>query len=467
LTPHRGHSPPRTELAMPYESYESSSSKTFPIILAIIVLGGGMIFLISGVLDKGPEVLAATATDPGTSEPEPPKPVMPEVPGGTPEEVVKDGPEEILKTIGVGLNAIDPASLVEQIGRTLEKGDVAGAAKMIGDKALNPEQLKRLRDMAAEGPLKLKAERPVSEIGELEINRRARWALNLDDDYGSRIYFDLQRDLKGKWGVDKVMLPPVLAPGEEIPRALLVDALGITDAFLQAALRQDFETAKSFVDLEQVSDAKIAGLCIIFEEGDYRLRPKKPLRALFHRDTTAAFLANVEVEGGSKAAQFGISVQRPDAANAWRVTEINLDTLLADYADRVAGGDVYYTPLIRNPEGGDTLILYFEFDENELSPRTKRQLEIVALLLQTDQKKVLTLSGHTDALGSDEYNRTLSKSRAVAVKEFLVSGGVDPAQINTVALGKSKPRRPNQTDTGEDDPAGRRANRRTEIYLDF
>ena len=71
--------------------------------------------------------------------------------------------------------------------------------------------------MAAEGPLKLMAERPVSEIGELEINRRARWALNLDDDYGSRIYFDLQRNLKGKWGVDKVMLPPVLAPGEEIP----------------------------------------------------------------------------------------------------------------------------------------------------------------------------------------------------------------------------------------------------------
>jgi S1-C subfamily serine protease len=53
---------------MPYESYESSSSKTFPIILAIIVLGGGMIFLISRVLDKEPEVPGVTATDSGTPE---------------------------------------------------------------------------------------------------------------------------------------------------------------------------------------------------------------------------------------------------------------------------------------------------------------------------------------------------------------------------------------------------------------
>ena len=113
------------------------------------------------------------------------------------------------------------------------------------------------------------------------------------------------------------------------------------------------------------------------------------------------------------------------------------------------------------------MILYFEFDTNELTDRTKRQLGIVALLLQTDVEKVLTISGHTDALGSEDYNRGLSEGRAKSVKEFLVSSGVNPEQIKTRGLGKTKPRRPNQTDSGEDDPAGRRANRRTEIYLDF
>jgi outer membrane protein OmpA-like peptidoglycan-associated protein len=160
-------------------------------------------------------------------------------------------------------------------------------------------------------------------------------------------------------------------------------------------------------------------------------------------------------------------VQRKDENSPWRVTEINLDQLLADYAQRVAGGDVYFTPLIRNPGGGDTLILYFGFDEETLSPRTQRQLEIVSLLLQTDAGKELTLSGHTDAIGSEAYNKGLSGRRAETVRNFLVDSGVDPKQIKTVALGKSKPRRPNTTESGEDNPAGRRVNRRTEIYLDF
>ncbi|MDE0826780.1 MAG: OmpA family protein [Akkermansiaceae bacterium] len=455
-----------------YESYESRSSKAFPLILAAIVAIGYVVFLLVKGMGQKPEETGDTGNPSGAPEvvePKIPGPiVIPDAPGEDPKETVKEeSAEEILKRLGVGVSAVDPEALVEQIGRTLEKGEVAEAAKMIGSRALTPDQLARLREMAAAGPFKLKAERPVSEIGELEINRRARWALNIDDDFGSRIYFDLQRDLRGKWGVEKLILPSVVEPGATIPRAVMVDALGITHSFLEAALSQDFETAKSFVDLEQVSDAKIAGLCIIFEEAGYRLQIRKPLRALFHRDTTAAFLANVEVGDGSKAAQFGVSVQRDDVKSAWRVTEINLDTLLADYADRVAGGDVYYTPLIRNPEGGDTLILYFEFDTNELTDRTKRQLGIVALLLQTDVEKVLTISGHTDALGSEDYNRGLSEGRAKSVKEFLVSSGVNPEQIKTRGLGKTKPRRPNQTDSGEDDPAGRRANRRTEIYLDF
>lgn len=459
---------------MTYEPYESSSSKVFPIIVVVAVLAGGLlVYFLKGCTPEPPLAQEPPAGEDGgageVGEPTPPTPPtpMPEAPGGEEDEVVEEGPEDVLETLGVGVAEVDPETLVARIGRALEEGNVPAAAKLIGNRALNAKQLARLGEMAAADPIRLKAGNPVSEIGELEINRRARWALNLDDEYDRRIYLDLQRDGKGRWGVEKLMLPPAPIPGVPPARAQLVDSLGITDAFLQATLAQDFETAKSFVDLEKVSDAKIAGLCIIFEEGNYQLRNKKPLRALFHRDTTAAFLANVEAGDGSQAAQFGISVQRGEEADPWRVTEINLDTLLADYAERVAGGDVYYTPLIRNPEGGDTLILYFGFDENELTARTKRQLDIVALLLQTDDKKQLTISGHTDALGSEEYNRELSATRARAVRDFLVETGVDPEQIKTVALGKSKPRRPNQTETGEDNPTGRRANRRTEIYLDF
>jgi outer membrane protein OmpA-like peptidoglycan-associated protein len=149
------------------------------------------------------------------------------------------------------------------------------------------------------------------------------------------------------------------------------------------------------------------------------------------------------------------------------VSEINLDQLLADYARRVAGGDVYYSPLVKNPAGGDTLALYFEFDEDEMNPRTRRQLEIVSLILMADPGKKLTLSGHTDSLGTEDYNKSLSSRRADVVRDFLIKAGVSSAQIVSLAKGASQPRRPNVTETGEDNPEGRRANRRTEIYLDF
>ena len=453
----------------PHDSYESRSSFGL-VVLVVVTIICGLAFV------YGPRFLfsqgdVAGEGDEGADPQEEVRPLdalnhPPEQSGPVKVTVEPESADEILESLGIGVTTTDPALLVEQIGRTLEAGKIRAAANLIGRKALSEDQVKQLQRLAGQSRLRLREDRPISEIGELEVNRRVRWALNLSDDYGSRIYLDLLRE-QGKWGVQKVVLPKAAINGEAPGRAVLVDALGITDAFLQAALEQSFETAKSFVDSEKVSDAKIAGLCIIFEEGQYQLREHKPLRSVLNRNDVAAFLANVETNDGLQAAQFGVNLRRADENSPWRVVEINLDQLLADYARRVAGGDVYYTPLIRNPKGGDTLILYFGFDEESLSPRTERQLEIVALLLQTDKEKKLTLSGHTDAIGSEAYNRTLSGRRAETVRRFLVDSGVAPGQIETVALGKTQPRRPNTTEAGEDSPEGRRANRRTEIYLDF
>ena len=275
------------------------------------------------------------------------------------------------------------------------------------------------------------------------------------------MFFDVVQNA-GQWSVAKVLFPESDAAAH--------DPLGIADTFILALLRQDFRAAKSYVQPGTVSDATLAGLCILFEEGNYRLRPKKPLRSILTKETLATFLANVEASDGSQAAQFSLSM-RPAALQAaapqWQVTELNLDQLLSDYAQRIAGGDVYYTPLIRNPQGGDTLVLYFDFDAQELTPRTQRQLQIVASILRTDGQKKLHLSGHADGLGSENYNLGLSAGRAEQVKAFLVKQGVDQAQIVTSAKGFREPRRPNTKQTGEDDPEGRRVNRRAEIYLDF
>lgn len=408
----------------------------------------------------GPPSVVTTENAPAVPEPTP-------IPATQQESLVDEAqdPEAALANAGVGLAAVDPAELVAQIGAALEAGNFEKLGQLIGREALDETTRKRLARLASQAP-KLRRPNAVQEVGELELNSRARWALWLDgvEAGRNRIFFDLKFNA-GKWSVQSLTLPP--GPGEPVPKAVLVDALGIADAFLQATLHQQFELAKEFVDSTTVSDAKIAGLCILFEDGNYQLRPEKPLRAMFQQPDTAGYLARVVTSEGAEAAEFSLVLRQPANAGHWRVSDINLDELLADYARRVAGGDVYYTPLLKNPKGGDTLVLYFDFDEDTLAPRTQRQLSIVSQILKTDPDKQLTLSGHTDALGTVPYNAKLSARRAAAVKEFLVSSGVAENQIITLAKGQTQPRRPNFTETGADDPAGRRANRRAEIYLDF
>lgn len=380
------------------------------------------------------------------------------------EDVQRDTSEETQATIPKKSEEIDPAILLQKIGSALEAANLEQATALIGETALT-DQLQDLQALIDSKNFKMNRNQPVTEIGELEANRRARWALNGDGPSQPQIFFDLERSPAGKWSVESVQFP--LGGGSIISRAVFIDSLGITDAFLQAALAQDFDNAKSFVDPELVSDAKIAGLCIIFEEAKYRLRSEKPLRAMFQRENTAGFVAHLEDELGEKAANFGLQVQRVSEDQAWRVTELSLESLLVDYAERLSGGDVHFTPLVKNPTGGDSLILYFGFDEDALTPRTEKQLDIVAGLLKVDAKKVLTLSGYTDSLGSDTYNKQLSARRAKAVEDYLIKVGLPREQIVTKALGASNPRLPNLTEDGEDNPLGRRANRRTEIYLDF
>jgi len=362
-------------------------------------------------------------------------------------------------------NHYDPAALVAKIAKAIEDSDLDGLSLLIPKKLLDPATIDHLKQLSTP-PLRLRKTDPIREIGELEMNNHSRWALNLDDHNpgDDRIILDLRR-IDGKWVVAKITLP--IAGRNEFSQEKSVDSLGIADGFLQAILKQDCESARRFADSATISDAKLAALCILFEEGHYRLRKSKPLRAIFQRDDTAGYLANVQSSDESENAQIAMTLRHLTKDSAWIVSEINLDQLLADYTKRIAGGDSYYTPLVRNPTGGDTLAIYFDFDQDQMTPRTRRQLEIVTRILLSDPVKQITLSGHTDALGTKDYNNGLSGRRASIVCEFLIKSGVAQNQIVMVAKGDSQPRRPNVMENGKDNPEGRRANRRTEIYLDF
>ncbi|MGN0837221.1 MAG: OmpA family protein [Akkermansia sp.] len=244
------------------------------------------------------------------------------------------------------------------------------------------------------------------------------------------------------------------------------DALTVAEGFVEAVRSGDMAKARSMTVGRQVSDATIAGLCMIFEEGEFRLRDNAPpIRNAFENETNAGFIVYLLSAAIQRGANVGLEEVRGE--QGWGVSAVSLDELLSLYESSANAEGGHYFPIVKNPKGGDSLALFFAFDDAALTPRSLRQLQIVAELLKQSRGQ-LQISGHTDDVGSEAYNQKLSERRAEAVKEALVSFGVQAEQINTSGMGKSQPRRTFAQDVSEEELNFIRGeNRRAEIYLDF
>lgn len=89
---------------------------------------------------------------------------------------------------------------------------------------------------------------------------------------------------------------------------------------------------------------------------------------------------------------------------------------------------------------------------------TSVMVDIITILKEYPNAK-FTVEGHTDSVGSEKLNQSLSESRALSVKEFLVDKGIEEFRLSAVGYGESKPMATNNT------RAGRAQNRRVEINL--
>lgn len=81
----------------------------------------------------------------------------------------------------------------------------------------------------------------------------------------------------------------------------------------------------------------------------------------------------------------------------------------------------------------------FEFDRAELKPEDRELLSRIAGVLLTTSEYRIQVFGHTDDVGSAEYNQELSKRRAEAVASYLVKTGVDPDIMTVKGFGKTQP----------------------------
>lgn len=103
----------------------------------------------------------------------------------------------------------------------------------------------------------------------------------------------------------------------------------------------------------------------------------------------------------------------------------------------------------------------FDFNKDTLRPENREVLSKIAGVLLTFNDYGVQIFGHTDDVGSVEYNKDLSKRRAETVKHYLVDSGVKPDVLATLGMGKSAP-----VAEGTD-PESRQRNRRVELAIVF
>lgn len=83
--------------------------------------------------------------------------------------------------------------------------------------------------------------------------------------------------------------------------------------------------------------------------------------------------------------------------------------------------------------------IYFDYDKADLKPEAQTVLEKKAKFLKANSSYSVTIEGHCDERGTNEYNLALGERRADTAKKFLTSLGVSAGRITTVSYGEEKP----------------------------
>lgn len=150
---------------------------------------------------------------------------------------------------------------------------------------------------------------------------------------------------------------------------------------------------------------------------------------------------------------WGCSKEKPETNPSPKTAEqpadstLNLDALIADTlsADSLARleAERLEAERARLEEMINRIMLedvYFDYDRSDLTENAKRLLAQVAEILVNENRFMVTVEGHTDARGTEDYNISLGARRSTVVRDFLIAYGVDGNRLASVSYGKERPK---------------------------
>ena len=189
------------------------------------------------------------------------------------------------------------------------------------------------------------------------------------------------------------------------------------------------------------------------DEDARRRADAEQAQAEAQRQQSAALAEQQKAQAESEAARQAAEESERQRQEAVRQKEEMRARLLAQLNQVLQTRDTVRGLVVNMPD------VLFDFNKYTLKPAARERLARVSGIVLAYPDLKLQIEGHTDAIGSDEYNQTLSEKRAEAVRDYLVSSGVSMNSVAALGLGKSDPVADNST------AAGRKLNRRVEMIV--
>ncbi len=193
------------------------------------------------------------------------------------------------------------------------------------------------------------------------------------------------------------------------------------------------------------------------DEADFRAREAAAAREAEEEKRVEAERRSEEALAEAQTAREETRQARAETAEIKRRMSRELDRM-HDALGRIAGTRRTALGLVMTLDSSQ---IEFDFDKATVRPENREILSRIAGVLLTFEDYSMQIFGHTDDVGSVEYNQQLSEQRAEAVRQYLSEAGVEFEVMTTKGLGKSSPL------VEGTDPVSRQRNRRVELAIVF
>lgn len=290
--------------------------------------------------------------------------------------------------------------------------------------------------------------------------------------YGDHDLFVSRKQPDGTWGIPENLGSPINTSGED--EYLTIPARGDKILYSSQQDGNDYNIyeAKLPPSLQPAPVTLVAGHV-------YNKLTKKPLGAKLEVTNLEKDELLATYNSNSETGEFYITLPMGFEYGI-TATAPNYAFFSAHYTPPDTGlykeisYDVYLTPIdtsrfattetTKNDTEEEVTIIplnniFFDFKLATLREESTTELKNIVTFLKQYSKLKVEISGHTDSIGTESYNKNLSQQRANAVRDYIVKHGVPAAQITAKGYGASRPVAPNDTEEN------RQKNRRTEFRI--